>query len=103
MSFISRNVNTHHHKKLSSWIKVAIGTWNSIGDPSVYGSTELCIENGLRFIDELQKTSGIRITVSHFIGKAVAETLRRHPDLNSLLRFGKLYPRKNVDLFFQVA
>jgi pyruvate dehydrogenase E2 component (dihydrolipoamide acetyltransferase) len=33
----------------------------------------------------------------------VAETLRRHPEINCVLRFGRLYPRRTVDLFFQVA
>jgi len=29
--------------------------------------------------------------------------LARHPEVNCVLRWGNLYPRKNVDVFFQVA
>jgi pyruvate dehydrogenase E2 component (dihydrolipoamide acetyltransferase) len=29
--------------------------------------------------------------------------IAQHPEINCLLRFGRLYPRKQVDVFFQVA
>ncbi|MCC7440560.1 MAG: 2-oxo acid dehydrogenase subunit E2 [Bdellovibrionales bacterium] len=99
----SRNVRLGRPLKLSSWRKVAIGTWRSAGDPSVYGILEINAERALAYIEQLRARSGRRITLSHFVGKAVAETFRRHPDINVIQRWGRLYPRPNVDVFFQVA
>ena len=88
--------------RLSAWRKIAIGTWRSCGDPSVYGILDVDIEPGLAYIEKA-RASGQHVTLTHFIGRAMAEVLKRHPEINCLLRFGRLYPRKNVDVFFQVA
>jgi pyruvate dehydrogenase E2 component (dihydrolipoamide acetyltransferase) len=98
-----RNVELGAPIRLSSWRKVAIGTWRSAGDPSVYGFLDLDVGPALAYIEKLRAETGVRITLSHFAGKAVAETIRRHPSVNCILRFGRLYPRKAVDVFFQVA
>ncbi len=103
MILLKRNVDLGPPLKISSWRKVAIGTWKSAGDPSVYGILDLDARPALAYIEKLRQKSGVRITLSHFAGKAVAETLRRHPQINCILRFGKLYPRKDVSVFFQVA
>lgn len=100
---LSKNVDLGRPHKLSSWRKIAIGTWRTAGDPSVYGILEIDMGPALKHLEILKETSGKRLTITHLIGKAVAVCLARHPDLNSILRFGKLYPRKNVDVFFQVA
>jgi pyruvate/2-oxoglutarate dehydrogenase complex dihydrolipoamide acyltransferase (E2) component len=103
MALFRKNVELGPPLRLSSWRKVAIGTWRTAGDPSVYGTTDLEVEAALAYMERIRSETGLRITLSHFLGKAVAEVLRRHPDINCLLRFGQLYPRKNVDIFFQVA
>lgn len=103
MTFIKRNVELGKPLKISSWRKVAIGTWKTAGDPSVYGFMDIDIAPSLRTLEKLREQSSSRITITHLVGKVVAETLRRHPDINCILRFGRLYPRKNVDIFFQVA
>jgi pyruvate/2-oxoglutarate dehydrogenase complex dihydrolipoamide acyltransferase (E2) component len=100
---ISRNIQFDRPKRLSSWRKVAIGTWKTVGDPSVYGMMDLDATKVLQFIESEKTKTGERITVTHFVGRAIAETIARHPEINSILRFGRLYPRKNVDIFFQVA
>ncbi|MCX6107304.1 MAG: 2-oxo acid dehydrogenase subunit E2 [Proteobacteria bacterium] len=103
MTFIEKHLDLHPPKNQSSWRKIAIGTWRSAKDPSVYGVLELRCEKAMEYIDSLSKSSGQRVTITHFLGKAIAEALRRNPEINSVLRFGKIYSRKNVTLFFQVA
>ena len=103
MTLLSRNVDLGKALKLSSWRKVAIGTWRTAGDPSVYGMQDLDATAALAYVERLRKESGLRITLSHFVGRAVAETFKRHPQINCILRWGRLYPRKSVDVFFQVA
>lgn len=101
--FIKRNVEFGPPLKLSPWRKLAIGTWKTAGDPSVYGMLDLEAENALRYIDKIKAESGKKITMTHFVGKAMAETMKRHPKINCVLRWGRLYPRTSVDVFFQIA
>jgi pyruvate/2-oxoglutarate dehydrogenase complex dihydrolipoamide acyltransferase (E2) component len=103
MPLLSRNIRLGPALKLSSWRKVAIGTWRSAGDPSVYGILDLDATAAVAYVEKLRQTTGKRITLSHFVGKAIAATMARHPQINCILRFGRLYPRQNVDVFFQVA
>ena len=82
---------------------MAIGTWRTAADASVYLMLELNAEPALAYLATLGARTETRVTLSSFVGKVVAETLRRHPEINCVLRFGRLYPRRTVDLFFQVA
>lgn len=102
-NLFKKNVELKAPLKTSSWRKVAIGTWRSAKDPSVYAEKDFDAHEVLDYIEKLRKKSGKRITITHFVGKAVAETMRRHPSINCILRFGRLYPREHVDIFFQVA
>jgi pyruvate dehydrogenase E2 component (dihydrolipoamide acetyltransferase) len=87
----------------SGWRNLAIGTWRAAKDPSVYGVLELPVVKAREYLAEVAVASGERVTMTHFLGKAVAESMRRHPEVNAILRFGRLYPRRYVTLFFQVA
>jgi pyruvate dehydrogenase E2 component (dihydrolipoamide acetyltransferase) len=98
-----KNVELNPPLKLSAFRKVAIGTWQSAGDPSVYSVMTLDVKPALLYIEKLQVLSEHKVTMTHFIGKAVAQVLSQHPELNCILRWGSLYPRRDVDIFFQVA
>lgn len=99
---ISKNVEFTRPAKLSPWRKIAIGTWKSCGDPSVYGTIEIDATHMQEFI-EREKQKGIRITPTVLVAKAAALSLREYPILNTVLRMGRLYERKNIDVFLQVT
>lgn len=103
MPFLSQNIELGPPLKLSPWRKIAIGTWSAPQEATVHGVLELNAEPMLKYLEHLNSVCGEKITVTHFVGKAVAVALKRHPELNCILRFGKLYPRKRVAVFFQVA
>lgn len=103
MTLLERHLDLGPPARLSPWRKLAIGTWRTAKDPSVYGAMELDVTRAKAFMARLSATSGERITLTHFIGRCLAEAFRRHPEINHVLRFGRLYPRKGVSLFFQVA
>lgn len=103
MNLISRNIQLGKALRISSWRKIAIGTWPMIGDPSVYGIVEINAAPALEYIARLREKTGARITLTHFVGRAFAEVFKRHPEINCVLRWGRLYPRKSVDVFFMVA
>lgn len=103
MPLFRRNVELGAPLKLSAWRKIAIGTWRSAGDPSVYGILDIEIAPALKYIERVSSETGLKLTLTHLTGRVMAEALKRHPEINCVLRFGRLYPRKQVDIFFQVA
>lgn len=82
--------------------KIALGTWNKGGDPSVYGTLLIDMSHSLPFIEKVQARHGIKITPAHLVGRAIARTLKFRPEINGMIRAGKIYLRKSVTLFFQV-
>lgn len=97
------NVALRPKPHLSLFRRVAIGTWKTVGDPSVYGSMDLEVDEALRYIEDYREATGRRLTLSHLMCKAVAAVLHAHPDANAILRFNRIYLRDQVKLFFQVA
>lgn len=82
----------------SSFRRLAIGSWQTSYDPSIYGAMELRMEQALAYIDAFRKRTGKRLTVTHLVAKAVAAALAKCPEANAVLRFNRIYLRKTVDL-----
>ena len=100
---IKTNVELCPPKRLSPWRKISLGTWKPIGDSQVYCELKVNAEPALRRIEELNRTLPTKITLTHFVGKVMGIVLREVPDLNAIVRLGNIYPRKNVDIFFQIV
>jgi pyruvate/2-oxoglutarate dehydrogenase complex dihydrolipoamide acyltransferase (E2) component len=83
---------------VSSFRKLAIGTWTTAYDPTVYGTLTVRMEKALAYIERFREVHGVRLTVTHLVAKAVAEALHRCPDANAILRFNKIYLRNRVTL-----
>ena len=76
-------------KDLSSFRKIALGTWGTAYDPSIYGTLVLRMDRALDYIARFRARTGRRLTVSHLMAKAcsaIAEafamrwlTVRRRP------------------------
>ena len=103
MSFFHRNVAFEPPLRMSAWRKTALAIWRTTYDPSIYGVIELEAEPVLAYLEKIRLQSGARITLTHFVGKAVGTMLERHPELNTTLRRGRIYPRQGVNLTFTVA
>ena len=88
---------------LSSFRKIAIGTWSDAYDPSVYGTLDLRMDEALRYIEQFRARTGRRLTVSHLMAKAAAMVLAECPDANAVLRFNRIYLRERIGIFFQVV
>ena len=88
---------------VSSFRKIAIGTWRTAYDPSVYGTMELRMDEAVRYIAEFREKTGKRLTLSHMIAKAAAMVLKECPDANAILRWNRVYLRKRIGVFFQVV
>ncbi len=86
-----------------SWRLLALHAWGRPADPTVYGILELNVEPALEYLEKLRAVSNTRATLTHLVGKAVALAIRERPEVNAILRRGRLYVRDSVDIFFQVA
>lgn len=89
-------------RNVSSFRRITLGTWRTTKDPSVYGALALEMDATLDYIDRYRASTGDKLTMTHLMAKAVGLALAEMPDANAMLRFHRIYLRKDVDVFFQV-
>ncbi len=87
---------------VSPFRKVAMGTWATAKDPSVYSLVEVDIEPVLNLIDGYSKKHGIKISLNHIIGKIMCYCYERRPELNGMIRGNKIYLRDHVALNYLI-
>jgi pyruvate/2-oxoglutarate dehydrogenase complex dihydrolipoamide acyltransferase (E2) component len=70
------------------------------GDPNAYATVEVRMDAALARMASTRAAEGQRVgqrlTVTHLVAKAAADVLRRHPEANVLLRFGRPWLRRHV-------
>ncbi len=105
MNFLTFQRNKKFGKALKSsrFRRLAIGSWGSQGDPTIYCILDLNVEKVLEFIAAEKEKSQQRITITHFIGKVWAKSIEKFPELNTEIRWGQFYPRESIDVAFQIA
>ena len=82
--------------------KVAMGSWKTAKDPSVYAFVEIDMQKTLDLLPDYSSKHQVKITPSHLVGRAMTYAMQRRPEINGMIRFWKIYLRSSVDLFFQV-
>lgn len=92
------NVDIKRLKGTSPFRKVAIGTWQTSYDPSIYGGMRFRMDKATDFIKSFRKESGKKLTVTHLVIKALAHALATTPEANAVLRWNKIYLRQSVDI-----
>lgn len=97
------NLKLRRKADLSPFRKIALGTWQTAYDPSVYGSVSLRMEAAESYLERFRWATGKRLTMSHLMAKAAAAALEAMPDANAILRLGRIYLRERIGVFFQVA
>ncbi|MBF0493070.1 MAG: 2-oxo acid dehydrogenase subunit E2 [Deltaproteobacteria bacterium] len=87
----------------SPWRRIAVASWRAPNDPTVYGLLQFDFTQGLAFLERLRAEGAGKITVTHLVARAAALTLRQFPEMNGIIRWGKIYLRNTVDIFLQMA
>lgn len=82
--------------------KIAMGSWKTAGDPSVYGLLEIDMTHALAYLEKVNQNSETKIGISELVGKAIALVLKQRPEMNGLMKLGRIYLRDTVSLFYQV-
>ena len=63
-------------KDVSSFRKIAIGTWRTTYDPSVYGTMELRMEKAVKYIEAFRARTGRHSDATHSdIGRPVSSSI----------------------------
>jgi pyruvate dehydrogenase E2 component (dihydrolipoamide acetyltransferase) len=97
------NVALVHKDRISSFRRLALGTWLTTKDPTVYGTLCLDVDKTLDYIEEYKAKTGRRLTLTHLMARVVGRLLVEMPDANAIVRFGRIYLRQEASVFFQVA
>ena len=97
------NLALEPERELSTFRRIALGTWRTAYDPSVYGAVTLQMDAALAYIEAFRAATGRHLTVTHLIARAIGGVLATMPEANALLRRGRIFRRKTTGVFFQVA
>ncbi len=98
-----KNVKLTPKKNVSAWDKISVGSWKVNGDSQVYCELKLEVEPALEYLKKLNQSSPNKITITHFLGGVMGRVLKETPDLNTMIRFSKIYYREEANIFFHVA
>ncbi|MFM7203557.1 MAG: 2-oxo acid dehydrogenase subunit E2 [Myxococcota bacterium] len=97
------NIDLQPVREYSAFRRLALGSWRTAYDPTIYGAMEVRMEKSLAYIEAFRQRTGIRLTVTHLVAKALAQGLRQCPEANGVLRFNRIYLRRDVDLSILVV
>ena len=100
---LGKNVDLRPVQRVSTFRKIAMGTWDAPRDPQIYGTLSVRMEEALRYIEEYRRATGRRLTVTHLVAKAVARALGHVPECNALIRRHRPQQRSRVSVFFSIA
>ena len=86
-----------------AWRRIAAASWRPPQDPTILGSLTLDARPVTATIAKLREQTGVRVTVTHIVGRAVARALGECPEINGRLVGTRFYQRDSVDVFFQIV
>ncbi len=98
-----RHVRIRRLKSPASFRAIAASAWPTPSDPTIYGHLEVRGEKLGEWLKATTESTGTKVTVTHAVARAVALALRKHHNLNGMVRWGGIYLRDSVDVFLQVA
>ncbi len=83
--------------------KLAIATWSAPREGNIYGKITVDVTKANAYIAHLREKTGEKVTITHLVGKAVAEAMRRAPTLNGRIVWGRFEPFNSVNISYLVA
>lgn len=89
--------------RLHGWRKIAGATWRGPRDPQIYGDLEVDAGSLQEYLRVVRERTGVHVTSTHLVTRAVAYALREVPEANGTLRLHRFYPHSTVDVFVIVA
>lgn len=81
--------------------KVCIGGWRKPEDPSIYSLVEIDMEPTLALLPKYESKYKVKIKLEHLVGKAVIFAISQVPEVNAIVRKGRLYQRQHIKLVYE--
>ncbi len=97
-----KNVIYKPYKSISPWRKIALKMWRNQEEASLYGWIDIEASGIIKVIEDF-KQKGIHMSPTTIAAKAAAVALSKNPRVNGVIRLGRIYERRDVDIFLQVA
>lgn len=97
------NIELHKYRKPSMWRKIALATWDRPSDPQTFARVEVEMTNALAYMEAETEHVGVRVTPTVLAIRATALGLAANPDANAIVRWNRVYLRKRVNIFCNVA
>lgn len=98
------NIHGRWYGKYTPYRKITLcGGWKNPQDPAIYGYLDVDIQELSTYMDVKRRDTGVRVTVTHAVIRALAIVLKKYPLSNCAVRGRKLWIRDDVDIFAQVA
>ncbi|MGC6510962.1 MAG: 2-oxo acid dehydrogenase subunit E2 [Myxococcota bacterium] len=83
--------------------KLVLATWTPPKEGNIYGKLTLDTTHAESYLKYIRQKTDQKVTLTHFIGRAIAEAISRTPDVNGYIRWGKFIPHQSVDVSFLIA
>lgn len=80
-----------------------MNAWTPPREATIHGTLEVDATALLDYITESRASTGVRVTITHLVAKAVAHAVSKMPEVNGIVARGSLWLRDSVDIFLQVA
>jgi pyruvate dehydrogenase E2 component (dihydrolipoamide acetyltransferase) len=97
------NVELHPHSRPAPWRKMSLTNWRHPTDPQVYARSEIDMAQALEYAARLSQSAGVTVAPLHLVIRALALCFKEYPDTNALVRRGRVYARKRINIFCHVA
>ncbi|MBN2293269.1 MAG: 2-oxo acid dehydrogenase subunit E2 [Pirellulales bacterium] len=97
------NIELEPFIRLSPWRKMSISGWRPPYDPQVYGRKEVDMSKALAYIEAESERSGVRITPTDLVIRALALAMKRYHDSNVIVRMHRIFRRSQVNISATVA
>lgn len=86
-------------RPIRGWRKIAGSYWGPPSDPQFYGDLDVDAQAMLDFAAETRRITGVPVTMTHLVVRAIAHALAAEPTLNGSLHRSRFLPRDSVDVF----
>jgi pyruvate dehydrogenase E2 component (dihydrolipoamide acetyltransferase) len=101
-AILSMAIQVHPRRALPPMRRIALGTWRTAADPSVYSTMVVRMEKALDYLRAFRRSKRKPVTVLHLVVKAMAGVYERIPDANAVIRLNRIYLRDEISIFCQV-
>ncbi len=90
-------------KDMSVWRRISLNSWKTPDNATIYGRLDVDVGRLQEYLKQKTEKSGVKCTITHAVCRGMALVLRKYPDCNVLVRRRKIWLRRDVDIFLQVA